>query len=66
MGTGAKGAADAGAEEGLTEIGLLSPEEGKLFLGAGITGLPGGINGGSISDIFVRFSLGKSIGACLN
>ena len=62
MGTGAP---KAGTDEGLTGIGLVSPDEGKLF-GVWLTGLPGGINGGSISDIFVKSSLGKSIGACLN
>ena len=69
IGTGAPKAGSAG---GLTWIGLVKPEEGK-FLGAigvggtfGVTGLPGGINGGSISDILVKSSLGKSIGACLN
>jgi hypothetical protein len=55
-------------------MGLVKPEEGKLLglVGAGVvdsagaTGLPGGMSGGSRSLIVESFSLGKSIGACLN
>jgi len=59
-----RGAAEAGALDGLTGIGLVNPDDGKLLLG--VTGGPGGTIGVSNSDILGKSSLGNSIGACLN
>jgi hypothetical protein len=62
MGTGPKGVAKAGADEGRTDIGFVNPEDGTL----GFTGGPDFTSGCSESEIRGKSSFGKIMGACLN